>query len=186
MLNKKRLVLAVFFIQIIVLVFGVLTINYVLRTGEVVKLAVTGFDPYDPIRGRYVYLNLVDDRVKINDDSKQRFIDITSSSIEKMPLAYIIIKNTSSSSSDTQCFDSITFNKPSKDVKYIKCDIGGYLDDEDKVAIYPRLDTYYVNEKLAPYLEDELRKPDSKGYMYVKVKNGIYVIDKIEINGVIY
>lgn len=185
MLNKQHLMITIFVLQIFALVFGIFHVNYILITGDSVKLKVTGFDPYDPLRGRYLDLNLEDNKVSLHEKIQETFNN--PQAYDTPAQAYVVVKKSiDSSTTSHDTFDYMTYTKPPTTSTFIKCDIGNYLDDAGKVSIYPRIHTYYVNEQLAPTLEEQLRSPDTQAYIYLKVKNGMYTINKLEINGAIY
>ena len=119
-----------------------------LSSGEIYKIEVVAYDPYDPFRGRYVAIQpaLMDLRWR--------------------PESIQLIK------SEDDFVVSIN--------KTDHADAPGYI---KKFT----LERYYMNEKIAPLVEERQRKAlEENDFMYVviKVKQGRYAIEGLYINDI--
>ncbi len=168
---KIKVFLIIVLLQICFLFYGIVDTNLILSTGESIVIKMSGFDPYDPIRGRYIQLALEENRVDIDNSFSRE---------HSKTIGYVILTNNGK-------YDEFSYAstlEPSGEIKYIKCDMS--ISYDDVAYIYPKLDTYYVNEKIAPKLESIIRQADSEVFLHLKIKNGNYRIDKLEVNGEFY
>lgn len=176
--SKGTCIIVICILQIFVLLFGIIHINIILFRGEEAVIKMEGYDPYDPLRGRYLTLRIADEKVALERNSISRYKNYDNN------LVYVVLtKSATSNTYDT--FDYATLDKPINGEIYIKCP-SSYLSNENEVWIYPNLNTYYLNEKLAIELDAITRDPETEMYLVLKILNGNYTIDSIIINGQLY
>ena len=177
-LSKGKGILLICALQLFVLVFGIAHVNFILFGGETAVIEMTGFDPYDPLRGRYLDLRVADLEVKLEANSIERY------PLYEDTFVYVILdKSQGSDTYDTFAYASL--DKPTNGELYIKCP-SLYRTDENNVRIAPGLDTYYLNETQALQLDAITRDADTEMHLILKIMNGNYTIDSILINGELY
>lgn len=176
-MNRKILIgilILAFLAQLAVPVYSILSEELLLKNGKEYKFRTALADPYDPFKGRYVYLSFVDDTVE-----KEK--DLVANRIQNM---YAIITE------DENGFAKIS--KLSKDVpntkEYIKVEVFPeyYANMENRIKVKFPFDRYYMDEELAPEAEKLMREKvidKVDVYATVFVKSGKSVLDKLYING---
>lgn len=175
---RNKLILAVFAVQVLMLVSVITLVYAVSYNGRTVVLTMTGYDPYDVLRGRYLRLSNPDSNVILEPGSISRYEAMK----EGDRYVYVIIET--EPDSGISHFSYASLDRPDDNVPYIKC-ASGYpwkYDDESRVAIYPHTNQYYLNEKHADLLEHSVNWNDEI-LMSLKIWHGMYVIDGIEVDG---
>lgn len=173
---KSKLIILICILQILFLLFGIAHVNITLLAGEKAIIEMAGYDPYDPLRGRYLNLRVAEQKVELEGNSISRYENGNNNFV------YVVLgKSLNSKIYDT--FEYATLDKPANGELYIKTRSSSYLLHKNEVQIYPNLDTYYLNEKLAIKLDDVVRTSESEVHLVLKVLNGNYTIDSIIING---
>ena len=117
------------------MLLSVISMVYVVSgNGRTVTLEMTGYDPYDALRGRYLRLS--------NPDSSTPYIRCSS--------------------------------------RYLRL-----YDDGAQVAIQPRIEQYYLNERHADELDHSITW-DSNIRLTLKIWRGMYVVDGLMVDGQAY
>lgn len=175
---RTKLVLIAFALQALMLLSVVALVYAVAYNGRTVVLEMTGYDPYDALRGRYLRLGSPIQSVVLEPGSIERYINAS----ERDRFVYLVLDI--DPDSGISSFSYASLDRPGKDVPYIKCRSQSMWTDGDKtlVDIKPRIDQYYLNEKTAGQLDQSVRW-DTEILLSLKVWHGMYVIDGIEIDG---
>lgn len=179
--HRNKLILAAFVLQILMLLGIVGAVYAVSLNGRTAVVEVTGYDPYDALRGRYLHLRNPDSDIPLEPGSVERY--------EALPWdnndVYVILET--DPDSGLERFSYATLDRPGRDVAYLKC-ASGYLrtyDNDPRIYIYPRIEEYYLNEAQAAQL-DRAVTWDTKIRLSLKLWHGLYVVDGMEIDGVRY
>lgn len=176
--SRNKLVLAAFVLQILMLLFVIALVYVVSARGRTVVLEMTGYDPYDALRGRYLMLDNPADEVMLEPGSMERYEDKHGTNI---PVYVILDKDPDSGLSS---FSYASLNRPGNGIPYIKC-MSRYQwtqDGNSWVTVCPRINQYYLNEKHAARLDRAVRW-DTPIRLSLKIWRGLYVVDGIEIDG---
>ena len=162
--------------QVLILLGMVIGVNYIYIAGETYMVKATGYDPYDPLRGRYMQLRMNEEILPLKLDEEMP-INARSSDT---PL-YAVFSKEEKGGKLAYC----TFYKP-KDENYLILDEWEQYTEQDRMFIcYFKVDDYYVNEKLAEDLEKKISKAEEV-YLQIQVHKGVYVVKKLVIDGVSY
>ena len=128
--HRNKLILAAFALQILMLLGIVGAVYAVSLNGRTAVVEMTGYDPYDALRGRYLHL-----RNPLEPGSVERY--------EALPWdnndVYVILET--DPDSGLERFSYATLDRPGRDVAYLKC-ASGYLrtyDIDPRVNINPRI-----------------------------------------------
>lgn len=181
MKNKKiKWVLAAFALQLLMLLAVIALVCGVARNGRPVVLELHGYDPYDALRGRYLRLNVPDTDLPLDPGSVKRFEGRSGSRSQ----VYVVLEQDNSGISR---FSYATLDRPEDGSAYIRCPARELWTSGDsvQVRIEPRIGQYYLNEEQADAL-DGLVAWDTPVLMTMKIWNGMYVLDGIEVEGVDY
>lgn len=179
--HRNKLILAAFALQILLLLSIAGLVFCVSRNGRTAVLEMTGYDPYDALRGRYLQMSNPDGDVVLEPGSVQRYQARSGEPGD----VYVVLEPDPENGLDR--FSFATLDRPARDVPYIKC-ASGYLwmsGDEARVYIYPRITKYYLNESQAARLEGAVTW-DTQIRLSLKIWRGMYVADGLEIDGVKY
>lgn len=177
--HKTKLILVTCIAQILILLSLIGVVNLILVAGQTAMVEMTGYDPYDPLRGRYLSLQL-----------KERYVplDIPENDYNDYQKFYVVLEK-SEGSLVYDHFSYATVKKPDNQL-YIVCP--GYIsydyDRETKehtksLRISPNLNTYYLNEQTAKELDKIVWSNDTTMYISLKILNGNYAIDGLIVNG---
>ena len=179
--HRIKQILDAFALQILMLLGIVGAVYAVSLNGRTAVVEVTGYDPYDALRGRYLHLRNPDSDIPLEPGSVERY--------EALPWdnndVYVILET--DPDSGLERFSYATLDRPGRDVAYLKC-ASGYLrtyDNDPRIYIYPRIEEYYLNEAQAAQL-DRAVTWDTKIRLSLKLWHGLYVVDGMEIDGTIY
>lgn len=179
--HRNKLLLAAFALQLLLLLSIIGLVYAVSLSGRTAVLEMTGYDPYDALRGRYLQLSNPDGDVVLDPGSAERYEALSG----KARNVYVILET--DPESGLERFSRATLDRPEAGVPYIKCP-SGYMrtsGDETRVSISPRITRYYLNEKQAAQL-DRAVTWDTKIRLSLKIWHGMYVVDGMEIDGVRY
>lgn len=144
-------------------------------------------DPYDPMRGRYVQLNFKQNRVRLPDKNTKL--------LEWNGPCYAVLE--ADPDGTARIADLVTDVKqlpPGKDflkVKYVyfEQDFDRKAHTQKKTGVHVitlPFDRFYLNERLAPEAEQEVRESTRRGKAFVRVKiyqNGNFALDDLLVNG---
>lgn len=130
-IHRNKIVLIVSALQLLMLLSVISMVYVVSGNGRTVTLEMTGYDPYDALRGRYLRLS--------NPDSSTPYIRCSS--------------------------------------RYLRL-----YDDGAQVAIQPRIEQYYLNERHADELDHSITW-DSNIRLTLKIWRGMYVVDGLMVDG---
>lgn len=133
-IHRNKIVLIVSALQLLMLLSVISMVYVVSGNGRTVTLEMTGYDPYDALRGRYLRLS--------NPDSSTPYIRCSS--------------------------------------RYLRL-----YDDGAQVAIQPRIEQYYLNERHADELDHSITW-DSNIRLTLKIWRGMYVVDGLMVDGQAY
>ncbi len=147
------------------------------------------YDPYDPMRGRYVRLNFKENRVRLprknttlvewrsgtscyavlekNPDGTARIVDLVTD-IRQVPAGKDFLR-----------VDYSYFNRDYDEKTHDSKETGVHV-------IRLPFDRFYLNERLAPDAEREVREGTRSGKALVRVKvyhNGNFVLDDLIVDG---
>ncbi len=172
----KSILILIFALQILSLFIPVANYFNIQETGKEYTLEVSGYDPYDILRGRYLRIELMDNEIGFKDSLKPE-------NWYSKGNVYIVLEKRSSGPDG---FSHATLNKPAIGVDYLKIDDWYYDQENDVVRFYSTLNKYYVNEELAPVLEKKLMDSEAKSYVTISVKKGSYIMKNIVIDDQAY
>ncbi len=157
-INKHLLfiiLIACFLVQWFVPLKSMVNYLYAKSAGESFLFRVAPLDPYDPFKGRYVLLRMIDldlDCINPGDDAVYAVVE------NQGKYAQIVSKST---------------KKPASS-NYIKATT------RHSKLILP-FDRYYLNEKIAPRVEDAMNKKEGEFHIKVHIKDGDAVITGLYI-----
>ncbi|MEL6254583.1 MAG: GDYXXLXY domain-containing protein [Bacteroidota bacterium] len=142
----------------------------VLSEGEVFRFQPRPIDPYNPFKGRYVFLQYENPKIDF-ENAREEFEYGTS--------AYITLaKDSSGLAIPNEIFPTAPENR-----NYLRVEIN-YITDKEVGFRYP-FDEYYMNEEMAPKAEEAVRKFSEWGkeevYVDVRIKEGMAVIEQLYI-----
>ncbi len=163
-------------LQVLILLGMVIGVNYIYIAGETYMMKATGYDPYDPLRGRYIQLKIGEEILPLKANEEMP-LHVRSSDT---PLYAVFSKET-----DGGKLLYCTFHKP-VDENYLKLDEWEQHPEQEKMFIgYFKVDEYYVNEKMAENLEMKIRETEEV-YLQIQVHKGAYVVKRLVIDGESY
>lgn len=179
--NRNKTIVLVFVLQLIFLISIAVYTNMILAVGDSVTVKMDGYDPYDPLRGRYVILQM-----------DQRIIPVLSSDISKVESMdsfpdkmYIVMQDPNSG-----YFDYATLTKPKNGEVYIQTEVRQSY-NLDVLSVYINSTyIYYMNEQTAIEVDKIIGSwvdgEKVEVYMNLKVMNGNFQIDYITVDGITY
>ena len=161
--NKRlKILIVVFFLQLIAILYISLSYEIVALGGNTYKFSIEGYDPVDPLRGRYLAYIIDTETIKS---------DLGSYTGE----CYITIKK----DKDGYAYLDKAYKEQPKETDYITAQKRG--DDYYETPFTK----YYVNETIALQADELIRENREKSYVVIKVKNGksivqgLYMDDKL-------
>lgn len=166
--NKKFLM--IFFGIVVVLAITLPGIKHelTLKLGTPYKIKIQGYDPYDPIRGKYLQFTI--DTSTISTDII--FNDFNSK------VCYISLKE------DKEGFyilDKAFLNEPAKEAVYLKSFV--YKNYDDSYYYDSPFNSYFISEDISQKAEELLFKNLDNAYIIVNFWNGNSTISGMYING---
>ncbi|MDF2613033.1 MAG: hypothetical protein K0S71_819 [Clostridia bacterium] len=160
--NNKRLktLICIFCLQLIVILYISLSYELVALTGNAYKFNIEGYDPIDPLRGRYLAY-IIDTET------------ITSDLGSYTGKCYITIKQ----DKDGYAYLDKAYKEKPKEAgtDYIS---GQKYGDGYYETPFTK---YFVNETIALKAEQLFRENSEKSYVMVKVKNGKSIVEGLYI-----
>lgn len=145
----------------------------VLSEGEVFRFKPQPVDPYHPFKGRYVSLRYGGLSLAF-DQADQVF--------ERGTHAYVSLRKDEAGIA----YAAEIFPDPPTEGPYVQV-LVGWVQDKKVNFEYP-FDEYYMNEKMAPLAETEVRKFSGRDkeevYIDVRIKEGIAVIEQLYVKDV--
>ena len=160
--------------------------------GHVFRFRVTAYDPYDPMRGRYVRLNLRETgQVRLPD--RNRDLNFR---YGQPVLAVLKMERDQDGNDRAKIVDLAADRKdlPPGTLFFLPVRYGSFVRDYDsktrkflktgKHTVRLPFDRFYLNERKAPEVEKLLQKRGSKAELIVIVyPNGIYQVQNLIVNG---
>lgn len=159
---SKKVFFLMVLLQIGTFVFMLGNKERISSIGREYRVAITGLDPYDFMRGNYLRLQMVDPYI---------YTDIT---INKNSKVYLELDSESKDFEVLNVLDTIP-----KHSDYIVVD--GLRGSGDRYYMGDVFGRYYVESSKAKELEDRLRKSD-RAYIIIRVYRGSYVVEDISID----
>lgn len=180
-IHRNKLILLALALQILMLLSVIALVYGISARGQAVVLEMTGYDPYDALRGRYLRLDNQVRDVPLESGSIERYQHMSTGNIP----VYVVLGN--DPDSGLSRFSYASLDRPDRHIPYIRCMSRRLWTDgeETRVSIHPRINQYYLNEHLAEQLDHSVRW-DSKVLLTLKIWHGMYVVDGIEIDGETY
>ena len=196
-MNKKTLIVAIALVaQVAAISWLIWRYERVVSQGTEVRFACQAYDPYDPLRGRYLRTRVSEDctnmAFQVCETNRYQFHNKLSARLEPNgtnglwrvaevavePKAEGLWVRPRSSSIDYR----LGWSDRGKDEKWEAFNKRQTTSGLKAVVTFP--DQLFVNEKLAPEAEKVLRKHTGKSAVAVyRVLDGEMVITDIEING---
>lgn len=152
----------------------------ILNKGKLFRFRTAPVDPYDPFRGRYVFLSMEEETLNFAITS-----EITDFASNQNVYALL--------SSDAQGFSVITDLRkdPPESEDYLKVKyLWSWKNKKkgDQINIQMPFKRFYMNEKLAPGAEaayrSNSRREKKDAYAAVRIKDGLAVIEDLYIEGI--
>lgn len=176
--HGNKLILFTFALQLLTL-FSIIALVYVVSySGQTVVIPMTGYDPYDALRGRYLRMDNPDNKVPLRPGSAERY---ETQKAEETAVYVVLDRDPDSGISH---FSHAVLDRPDHGTPYIKCmsrNVQTY-DGELWVYIYPRIDRYYLNETHADQLDRSIDW-NTDIWLSLKIWHGMYVADGIQVHG---
>lgn len=162
------ILIAVCVVQIGATVWGPIEKSYVLAKGNVYKMKITGLDPFDPFRGRYLTINFKQDRADFIDK-----YNVTEEEFYSKKVYLVFGKG----ADGLDRIEYATVVKPT-DRDYV---VPKYAYLEKKVNFTMPFDSYYVNTNDATAMESVLANNIQDAYVTIRVLNDKAVLEKLYI-----
>lgn len=144
----------------------------VLSEGELHRFQPRPIDPYNPFKGRYVFLQYENPQLPYENGLEV---------FEYGTSAFISLGKDSTGLSVPQEI----FPRAPENGNYLRVEIN-YITDKEVGFSYP-FDEYYMNEEMAPKAEEAVRKFSEWGkeevFVDVRIKEGMAVIEQLYIQG---
>lgn len=182
MLKNKKIIFSLIYTVALILILiypvsRIMKIDFPSEEPIEMKFKVVLRDPYDPMRGRYVVLNVEPDRIPAS---------IVDGDIQWRDRAYLILER------DENGFGKAV--RATKDRKQIKeneifvrvknlWQLHSQRDNKKEYSLRMPFERFYLNEFKAPQLEKELRHVTKKFDMILTVKffkNGLWAVSNLE------
>ena len=180
-MHRNKIILIVSALQLLMLLSVIAMVYVVSGNGRTVTLEMTGYDPYDALRGRYLRLSNPDSRVTLEPGSIERYENRRQSTIP----VYVVLDT--DPDSGISGFSYASLDCPDSNTPYIRCS-SQYLriyEDGAQISIQPRIEQYYLNERHADALEQSITR-DSNILLRLKIWRGMYVVDGLTVDGQAY
>ena len=180
-IHRNKIILIVSALQLLMLLAVIAMVYVVSGNGRTVTLEMTGYDPYDALRGRYLRLSNPDSRVTLEPGSIERYENRRGNSIP----VYVVLDT--DPDSGISSFSYASLDCPDSNTPYIRCS-SQYLriyEDGAQISIQPRIEQYYLNERHADALEQSITR-DSNILLRLKIWRGMYVVDGLTVDGQAY
>lgn len=149
----------------------------IISTGTVLKFKCEPVDPYDPFRGKYIYLRFANRTVVVNKADNYQYNQKIYATFKQDKEGFAVM-------------DKIYSKQPTQrtDFLEIKIDYTNNYDSIEKISVEYPFDRYYMNEFKAPQAEQTYAESvnDIKKSVYaeVAIKNGTGVIKEVMIDNI--
>ncbi|MDR2151440.1 MAG: GDYXXLXY domain-containing protein [Helicobacteraceae bacterium] len=174
--NGKKIAIAALGVLIAAQLFAafyqILKYESVLRYGKPIVLDTTAYDPFDPLRGRYIRLNIANGEFQTSEKLCDRIREST---------LFVTYKD-ELDDRNLSVIDNVYLTKPKTELAYLKVDgFCGY--SRNAVEINYNFDRYYMQEDQAKAvdLNARLMSRESKASVIVRALDGKGVIEKVMI-----
>ncbi|WP_070000860.1 GDYXXLXY domain-containing protein [Cellulosilyticum sp. I15G10I2] len=158
--NNRRfqLLIITFFVQFLIILYISLSYEIVALIGNTYQFKIEGYDPIDPLRGRYLAYIIDTDTItnQLGDYTGRCYITIAK---DNEGYAYL----------------DRTYKEKPKEVDYIVAQKYG----EEYYQTY--FTKYFINEAVAQKAEELFRENNEQGLVVVKVKNGRSIVEGLYI-----
>lgn len=171
MLNKKNKLTLLLIFTIVALFAIVLTglkSEMALRLGDSYNIKIQGYDPYDPVRGKYIMFTMDTSGVKTSEDIGN----------SQTRVCYISLTK---DKDDFYVLDKAYLDKP-QDLPYIKTLMHNYSNDGSYFYASP-FDSYFLAEDISQNAEDVLRENIEDAYISIRIWQGSGVVSGMYIDG---
>lgn len=154
--NNKRLkiLIVVIFLQLLTILYISASYEFVALAGNTYKFNIEGYDPVDPLRGRYLAYIIDTETIKS---------DLGAYTGK----CYITIKK----GTDGYAYLDKAYKEKPEETDYI---IGQKYGDDYYETPFTK---YYVNETIALQAEELFRENSGESYVTIKVKNGKSIVE---------
>lgn len=181
-MTNKKLIFPIIF-PLIVVIFIILYEILMKATGIPVVFNATGYDPRDLLRGHYIRY-VIDEKGELSYEELVE-MEITKYKEHNLERTYYNFEGYAllADSNNDGVYDGFgTFSLEKPDKPYLKCNFRVTRNDDIiQVNLQNEDRNYYVNEKLAPILEQQI--DDTGGFLiYGTVNNGSFRASGIQIN----
>ncbi|MGL5256917.1 MAG: GDYXXLXY domain-containing protein [Proteocatella sp.] len=170
MKNKKQILMAIFgLLTIFAIILPGIKHELTLNLGETYKIKIQGYDPYDPVRGKYIQFSI---------DTSTIITDIMFEDT-RSKVCYVTLK---SSEDGYHTLEKAYLNKPKDNDIYLKTII--YKDYDDSYRYETPFNSYFISEDISSSAEKILMENIDNAYITVAFWNGnstisgMYIDDK--------
>lgn len=165
----KPLLVIVVAVQLAFPVYMIVTNEIVLAKGALYNFRVAPRDPYDPFRGRYVTVRVLDDKVSV--DTQFAIGDMVYASIDTF--------------NDYATISALSLEKPEWG-DYLEVRVRNVTEAAPEYIViidYP-FDRIFMNEKIAPLVDTAFSSYKGAVYISVSVKDGKATPQKLYFDGI--
>ncbi len=185
--HRNKIMLLIFFIQLLIPLSCIALVCTVLARGQEVTVRMAAYDPYDMIRGRFLQLRFPDSEDPYKSGLEYVYNNWLYTG-KMLPDMYVVLEP--APDTGLSRFSFATMERPPHGTPYISCPVSSYTvvlreTDGMKLRINPRIDKYYLNEADASFLDDSIQW-DTDILVRLKLWNGIYAVNGLEVDGVSY
>lgn len=170
MLNKKNKLTLLIIFSIVALFAIVLTglkSEMALKMGDPYNIKIQGYDPYDPIRGKYIMFTIDTSEIKTSENIGNIQNRVCYVTLSKDKDGFYIL-------------DEAFLNKP-EGVPYLKTLMHNYYDES--YYYESPFDSYFLAENISQNAEDVLRENVEDAYVTVSIWKGSGVVSGMYIDG---
>ena len=167
--KKKKLALMAAFsaVALIAIIFTGLKSDIALRLGDPYNIKIQGYDPYDPVRGKYIMFTIDTSKVRTSEDigyAQSRVCYVTL--VEDSEGFYVL--------------DEAFLEKP-EGVPYLKTFMRNYYDGS--YFYTSPFDSYFLSEDISLNAETILNQNFESAYVTVRIWNGTGVVSGMYVDG---
>lgn len=149
----------------------------IINTGTMLKFKCEPIDPYDPFRGKYIYLRFANRNIIVNKANNYQYNQKIYATFKQDTTGYAVM-------------DKI-YNLPPKhrtDYLELTVDYINNYDSIEKISVEYPFNRYYMNEHKAPLAEqtyaESVNDVKKSVYAEVAIKNGTGVIKEVMIDNI--
>lgn len=153
--------------QILMVIFGILTVlaitlpgikhELTLNLGETYKIKIQGYDPYDPVRGKYIQFSI---------DTSTIITDIVFDDT-RSKVCYVTLKPTEDG---YYILEKAYLSKPKDNNIYLKTVV--YKDYDETYSYDTPFNSYFISEDISSSAESILRENIDSAYVTISFWNG--------------